>query len=78
MDPDIFSNPDSLFGLEMKEPWASLVLDGEKTVETRTYDLPEQLVGRPIVLLATAADSGSAGASGLSDECRAGAASVAG
>lgn len=78
MNSDVFSNPDCLFGLEMKEPWASMVLDGQKTIETRTYSLPEELVGRPLVLLATAADSGSAGSSGLSDECPAGAASVVG
>lgn len=78
MDAEVFTNADLLFGLEMKEPWASMVLSGEKTIETRTYPLPEQLVGRPMVLLATAADSGSAGTSGLSDECPAGAAVVVG
>jgi hypothetical protein len=78
MDAELFSNPDVLLGLEMKEPWASLVLKGEKTLETRTYALPKQLLGRPIVLLATASDSGLAGASGLSDDCPAGAATAVG
>lgn len=78
MSAELFSNPDKLFGLECKEPWASLILTGEKTVETRLYALPPQLVGRPIVLMSTAADSGSAGVSGLSDHCPPGAASTVG
>ena len=62
-----FADPDVLFGLELKEPWASMVLDGSKTIETRTYDLPAELIDRPLVLLATPEHSGSAGHSGLAD-----------
>ena len=47
-----------LFGLELKEPWASAVLDGSKTIETRTYDLPAALVGKPLILLSTPEESG--------------------
>ena len=62
-----FADPDVLFGLELKEPWASMVLDGSKTIETRGYDLPAELIDRPLVLLATPEHSGSAGHSGLAD-----------
>ena len=62
-----FADPDVLFGLELKEPWASMVLEGSKTIETRTYDLPPELIGRPLVLLATPEDSGAPGTSGLAD-----------
>lgn len=78
MDAELFANPDILFGLEVKEPWAGMILNNQKTVETRTYSLPEPLIGRPIVLLATAADSGTAGTSGLADSSPPGACTVVG
>lgn len=48
----VFADPLVTFGLEMREPWAGMVLRGEKTVETRGYAIPEALLGRPVVLLA--------------------------
>lgn len=38
------------FALEMQAPWARRLLDGKKTVETRSYPLPAGLVGRQIEL----------------------------
>ena len=72
--PDPFSDAAALFGLELKEPWASAVLDGSKTIETRTYDLPAALVGKPLVLLSTPEGSGGVGTSGLPDAAPRGAA----
>lgn len=53
-------------GLELQRPWASLVLDGTKTVETRSYPLPAALLGRPVAVLET--QEGTAGSSALPDE----------
>jgi len=40
------------FGLELQSPWARLLLDGKKTIETRSYDIPsEKLLGRKIDVL---------------------------
>ncbi|CAN0463156.1 unnamed protein product, partial [Hapterophycus canaliculatus] len=35
----------------MQAPWARRLLDGDKTVETRAYPLPADLVGRPIEIM---------------------------
>ena len=38
-------------GLEMQEPWAALLLNGTKTIETRVYDIPKALLGKKIDIL---------------------------
>eukprot|EP00553_Chaetoceros_curvisetus_P014326 CAMPEP_0204642226 /NCGR_PEP_ID=MMETSP0717-20131115/51572_1 /ASSEMBLY_ACC=CAM_ASM_000666 /TAXON_ID=230516 /ORGANISM="Chaetoceros curvisetus" /LENGTH=299 /DNA_ID=CAMNT_0051662983 /DNA_START=898 /DNA_END=1797 /DNA_ORIENTATION=- len=38
-------------GLEMQRPWAQLLLDNVKTIETRAYDLPKSLIGKRIDIL---------------------------
>lgn len=38
-------------GLEMQVPFAGLLLDGKKTIETRAYDLPKALIGKKIYIL---------------------------
>ena len=75
-DDDAFADPSVLFGLETREPFASAMIRGEKTIETRRYDLPRALLGRPIVLLATPASD--APRSELRDVVPAGAATVLG
>lgn len=35
------------YGLEVQEPWATLLLDGRKSTETRAYPLPACLLPRP-------------------------------
>lgn len=40
-------------GLNVQAPWARLLLDGEKTVETRTYPLPEKYVDKDLWLIET-------------------------
>ena len=68
--------PEKLLCLEVQQPWATMLLQGEKTVETRRYPLPEWAKGAEVVIL----DPGyvSAGVSSLGDRPRAGAASLLG
>ena len=53
------------FGLEVQAPFAKLILDGEKEIETRRYQLPQALVGKWIDVLETPA--GADGQSSLAD-----------
>jgi hypothetical protein len=53
------------YSLEVQIPWSQYLLDGRKTVETRSYKLPSELLNRRIAILQT--PSGIAGISGLSD-----------
>jgi len=39
----------------MQSPWGSLLLDGSKTIETRTYNLPKKLLGKKIHILESSA-----------------------
>ncbi len=39
-----------LVGLEVRRPFAGLLLRGEKVVETRTYPLPSELLGVPLLV----------------------------
>lgn len=50
-------------GLEVQQPWAKLLLEGAKSIETRNYPLPPSLLGRPIALIRT--EQGASGVSGL-------------
>lgn len=47
------------FALEVQTPWSRLLLEGKKEVEARAYSLPQDLLGRSILLLesTTAQDS---------------------
>lgn len=51
--------------LEVQQPYADLILSGDKTVETRTYALPAEFVGRKIHILRSPA--GAAGRSAVPD-----------
>jgi hypothetical protein len=42
---------DGMFGLELQSPMAEYLLQGKKTIETRSYDLPAALIGRRIDIL---------------------------
>ena len=53
------------FALELQHPWAQEVLDGRKTIETRSYSLPLALRKRWIALLES--PKGQPGVSGLGD-----------
>ena len=52
-------------GLEMQEPWAGLLLNGSKSIETRAYALPNALIGKKIDILQS--KRGKDGISSLSD-----------
>lgn len=42
-----------LSGLNVQEPWASLLINGQKSVETRSYALPKKYEGVELALIAT-------------------------
>ena len=52
-------------GLEVQAPWADAILRGEKAVETRSYPLPDALLGRPLWMLESV--SGAACVSSIPD-----------
>jgi hypothetical protein len=51
------------FGLELQAPWAGAVLDGSKSIETRAYDLPPELLGKRVSIIES--PTGSAGVSNV-------------
>jgi hypothetical protein len=51
------------FGLEMQFPWSRKLIDGQKTIEIRRYDLPPSLIGQKIYIIETPA--GVDGVSGI-------------
>jgi len=40
-------------GLNVRSPWSSLLINGHKTVETRSYALPKRLEGVELALIET-------------------------
>ena len=63
-------------GLEIQSPWTTLILDGEKTIETRNYELPASLIGVDIAIVES--PPGAAGVSSLGDAPKLGAARIVG
>lgn len=59
------------FALEMQAPWSRHLLEGSKTIETRSYPLPAGLVGRPIEIIES--QPGQAGMSSVGDSVEPGA-----
>jgi hypothetical protein len=45
-------------GLNVQCPWASLLINGEKSVETRSYPMPLKYVGEPLAVIETPGKSG--------------------
>ena len=45
-------------GLNIQTPWASLLINGSKSVETRSYPLPKKYEGVPLALVETPGKSG--------------------
>ena len=58
-----WSSTDQVFGLELQHPWAGAVVDGTKSIETRSYALPPSLIGKKIMVIESS--SGQAGVSSL-------------
>lgn len=48
----------SLPGLNIQYPISIEILDGRKTVETRTYKIPDKYKGIPLVIIETPGDEG--------------------
>ena len=42
-----------LSGLNIQQPWSSLLIDGYKSVETRSYPLPQKYEGVELALIST-------------------------
>ena len=40
-------------GLNVQSPWSTLLINGQKTVETRSYTLPQRLEGVELALIET-------------------------
>lgn len=51
------------FGLEVQEPFSTLIYQGKKTIDIRRYDLPKGLFMKPIALLETPSDSSTSASS---------------
>lgn len=45
-------------GLNIQIPWSSLLINGEKSVETRSYRLPKKYEGVPLKLIETPGKKG--------------------
>jgi hypothetical protein len=43
----------SLTGINIQAPWAELLINGQKTVETRSYRLPQRLEGVELAVIET-------------------------
>ena len=67
MDAHGLFSADRLYGLELQQPFSSLVLDGSKTVETRSYELPQNLLYKHILIIESKA--GEDGVSGIGNLC---------
>ena len=63
-----------LHGLELQRPWSELLLRGSKSVETRGYALPVELLHVKLAVIET--EAGHEGHSGLGDAVEAGACGV--
>jgi hypothetical protein len=42
-----------MIGLNIQSPWSTLLINGQKTVETRSYRLPQRLEGVELALIET-------------------------
>ena len=48
-----FDSSDLVYALEVQQPFSQYLLDGRKTIETRSYPLPEELRSKQIYLLSS-------------------------
>lgn len=42
-----------MIGLNVRSPWSTLLINGQKTVETRSYRLPQRLEGVELAMIET-------------------------
>jgi hypothetical protein len=48
----------TLDGINIQWPWSELLVNGKKSIETRSYALPERLVGVELAIIETAGPMG--------------------
>ncbi len=53
------------FGLHVRWPWSSLIIEGKKNVETRSYPIPQKHIGVPLAIIETAGKKGKNKSSGV-------------
>lgn len=63
-----WSESEGQFGLEIQEPWSKLLLQREKSIEVRAYELPASLLNKRIYILQSR--SGTAGVSSVGNIVR--------
>jgi hypothetical protein len=64
----LFMPDDRCYGLELQLPFSELLLNGKKTIETRSYELPRKLLYKHILIIES--DPGKDGVSALGSWCR--------
>lgn len=47
-----------LNGINIQQPWAQFILNKKKTIETRSYKIPEKHIGKPIAIIETPGTNG--------------------
>ena len=45
-------------GINIQAPWTTLLLDGKKTIETRTYPIPKHYIDQELVIIETPGKKG--------------------
>lgn len=45
-------------GINIQWPWSELIISGQKTIETRSYALPQKHLGKPLALIETPGKKG--------------------
>lgn len=48
----------SIAGLNVQAPWSEHIVNGEKSIETRFYELPNKHINQPIALIETPGPNG--------------------
>ena len=51
-------NEKQIAGLNVQQPWAKLVVNGTKSIETRYYRMPKKHLGKPIAIIETPGPTG--------------------
>ena len=49
---------DVIPGINIQWPWSELILQGKKTIETRSYPIPKKHIGKPLAIIETPGPKG--------------------
>lgn len=47
-----------MVGINIQQPWADMLINGDKTVETRSYHIPEKYIGETLAVIETPGKKG--------------------